>query len=908
MSIKVWDPNAIVAGQETRGAWVIKASNLASQQRVVDVDEKYESDNVEGCLREIGSDITVLKNEVAYLHEHGGGGNGGGGGGGGGTVIERPTIELMSNPQVFVATDEEVEIYYFFKTPNAGFATAYVSIDYKTTEYNISQGQNRVVIPAQKRGEHRVDIYVVDIAGELTDTITVKIVSGGITLTSRFDDKTDYTLQDFIKIQYTIETISTETINVTHYIDGNETIVEGQKGTNTWEIGYMNTMGVHEIKISATSAGLNSNVLIYNVVIADDTALYVSSTTQLTTIPVGKNLQFEYRNSMAGEKAFFTDLYIDGVLVDTVKSSYGFNYWNVGDSMEIGPHEFRLQSKTLDGKIQSNVLVWNVEVVAGDYEPFKIVDHDLLCNFDANGKQQDSLTRNIWTDTSGNNVRCELFNFNYGSNGWIDNALVFNGKCYAHIDLRPFENNCRYGLTVDILFKVKNVGDIDGKVLWCANENTPYQGMYISTYHANMRSSNAKIVDCEFQDDTWTRVTWVINREDNTMIEYVNAIITRVIYLSQNEPFMMAKDIYLGASLDETKDNLDEYGNPIPHFANCSIKNFRVYDCALTDEEVLQNHIADIKDKDEQLAKRELNYGESTIPIMKFEGNMEGMSGDIAKSITIDYNDPLDPSKRFRKEGCQVSWQGTSSLEYPVKNYTIKLRDGGDDWLYAPKDDWIPERRYTLKASFMDSSQGNNTGTARFAHDFFKKVNTPYPQQIKNPKTRSTVDGFPVRLIVNGEEYGMYMFNIDRYAFNNFGLEGEQSAVSYEIGVNSVTGAGAFMDDSWESVRNEFELRYHYAGDEGVVCEEIGAGESKVTVLKSGYHTDLQNLVSWVKNATDEEFRSELKEHFSVSHVIDYYLIVYTFGLVDNLGKNMVLTTFGKNAEGNTIWYPSLYD
>ena len=30
--------------------------------------------------------------------------------------------------------------------------------------------------------------------------------------------------------------------------------------------------------------------------------------------------------------------------------------------------------------------------------------------------------------------------------------------------------------------------------------------------------------------------------------------------------------------------------------------------------------------------------------------------------------------------------------------------------------------------------------------------------------------------------------------------------------------------------------------------------------------------------------------------------------LVDNLGKNMVLTTFGMNGEGNVIWYPSLYD
>ena len=181
----------------------------------------------------------------------------------------------------------------------------------------------------------------------------------------------------------------------------------------------------------------------------------------------------------------------------------------------------------------------------------------------------------------------------------------------------------------------------------------------------------------------------------------------------------------------------------------------------------------------------------------------------------------------------------------------------------------------------MDSSQANNVGAARYINWFFNKVNTPYPQQVKNPLTRSTIDGFPVRLIINGKSMGIYMFNIDRYAYNNMGLTGEKNAVSYEVAVNSVTGAGAFADDSWESIRNEFESRFHYAGDSSVVCETIGAGENAVTVLKAGYHSELQDLVSWVKNSTLEEFRSELKEHFSVTHVIDYYLIVYLFGLVD---------------------------
>ena len=886
MSIKIWDPNAIVEGKEERGAWVVKASNLAEQHKVLDVEGHYTSSTVEGCLREIGSDIAVMKDEIEYLHEYGGGGSGGGGGGeGGGPTVEQPTLELLSEPEIMVSTDDIIDIYYFFKTPNSGFGTAYISIDYVTQEQNISPGNNKFTINGIEKGEHRVDIYVVDIAGLFTSTITVKIVAGGLHVSSKFDDSNDLTLEDFVKIKYEIDTISYDPVTVYLTLDGITTTIEDHpKGSATWEIGFLETMGVHEAIIYATSGRLTSNKLVFNLVLADSGSLYVSSKFNQTEIEVGRNLQIEYRNSMKDEINFMTYLFIDDVHVDTIKSSAGYNYWNVGDQLSIGVHTFKLYSTNLDGSIVSIELNWTVEVITVDYVPFEIVTHDLVCNFDANGKQQDSITRNNWEDTSGNGVKCTLHNFNFGTNGWIDNALVFNGKTYAEIDWAPFAENARYGLTIDILYKVKNVGDINGKVLWCANANTPFQGVYIDTQKGSLRSRNSKITECQFQDDTWTRMTWVIDREQNIMIQYVNGVITKAAYMSSTEPFSFDGKIILGASFDEIEDNLDESGKPIPHYAQCAIKNFRIYDCALTDEEVLQNVIADIKDRDEQLEKRELNYGDSTIPTLKFEGVMEGMSGDIAKNLTLDYDDPLDPSKRFRKEGCQVSWQGTSSLEYPVKNYTIKLRDGGNNWEYAPKDDWIPEARYTLKANFMDSSQANNVGAARYINWFFNRVNTPYPQQIKNPLTRSAIDGFPVRLIINGKSMGIYMFNIDRYAYNNMGLTGEKNAVSYEIAVNSVTGAGAFADDSWESIRNEFESRFHYAGDESVVCETIGAGDNAVTVLKAGYHSELQDLVSWVKNSTLEEFRSELKEHFSVTHLIDYYLIVYFFGLVDNFG------------------------
>jgi len=704
MPNRIWD--------DSKKAWVIvDEARFALQTKVVDVGNYYESDNVEGCLQELGdklenfdgesieaigeleSKIEDLDDRVTYIEE-----NGGGGGGGGGALM--PTLTLLGEDNYAIPTDGEVTIYYNFTSPNLGFGTSYVSLNYETVESEaISQGRNSFTVKNLPVGEHRIDIYVTDITGLYSNTITITIVAGGLELTSTFDDSNDITLEDYIRIRYNIATISTTAITVTIEIDGQETKEEGFIGQNVLDIGQFTSLGIHTVRISATSGDLESNVLIFNLVVADSDNLYVSSTFQSpATFQVGKNVQIDYRNSMLGQNRFYTYLYIDGAEVDIVTSYQGHNFWNVGTNLSIGDHTLMLYSKTQDGEYVSNTLSWVISVVAEDYIPFRIVEDGLVFNFDANGKQQTSSTKNFWKDTTENDVRCELFNFNYSTNGWIDNSLVFNGKAYAKISYSPFSDGFPNGATIDLLFKVKNVGDIEGKVLWCRNYMTPYQGMYVSTYESNMRSANSRMVEASFQDDTWTRVTWVINRDDLTMLCYVNGVITRCIYIGDTENFRMEKEIYLGASFDEVDDNLDDNGNPIPHYASCSIKNFRMYNRPLTDEEILQNHIADIKDKEEQLAIREKNFGDSTIPIMKFEGNIDGMTGDIYKLITIDYNDPLDPTKRFRQEQCRVYWQGTSSLEYPVKNYTIELMSGGNAWEYAPKDDWMPEKRYTLKA------------------------------------------------------------------------------------------------------------------------------------------------------------------------------------------------------------------
>lgn len=899
MAVKIYNP--------VTGEWEKSSTMLAGGIKVADVQDNFDSENIEGCLEELAGDIAKVEKDIKYIYE-----NGTIGGGSGGGSVTDPTVTIDGLTELIVKSDEIIDIFYYFKSPNPGNGKATLSWGSNVTIVDVPQKRNKWTVGPFPKGKHVLTITVEDKQGFWSAPVSVTVISGSLEINSDFNDQRDFTTEEDIKIPFNIDTLIADDIFVDLTFNGNTTTVPGRIGANEWRIGKINFLGVNNAIIKARNSIYESNTLKYTIVIADSENLILSSQFDQPTTQINKRVMIDYRISMKGQYQFRTELYLDGTKVATVNSKPGVNFWDVGTDLPLGEHRFRIVTRTMDGQREAS-LDLTTNVVSSGFEPFQPVDVGLIAYFDANGKLNDADNRNVWEDKSGNNVPCNLHYFNYKTNGWLDGRLKFNGKTYAEIDLAPFANGIKRGFTFDVLYKIDNVGDIDAKAVSCKNPLTPYQGISIDTSKATFTTKNSEMVSGQFQEDTWTRQTFVVDRSTNTMKLYTNAVLSSVAYLNQApadsdnyiDEFTYNGRVLLGAGYD-----LD--GN-IVNNSSSSIKVVRMYDRALNPDEILQNHIADIKDEDEQMAIRELNFGEESIPTMKINGNLEDFTEDEERVVQIDYHDPKDPSKRIVKDGCKVSWQGTSSRDYPVKNYTIKLMEGGKPLLtYAPKDDWKPEDRWTLKANYMDSSHANNLGTNKFIYDFFKPY--PYPQQIKDPKTRSNVDGFPIKLIVNGEDMGIYTWNVDRYAPNNYGFvtyddEGIASrhpnAVSYEIGVNSTTGAGAFWDDRWESIRSEFKHRYNYRGEKESVTEDIGPNQN---VLATGKHNELVDLVQWVCNATDAEFYGELKEHFSVTHLIDYYLIAYALGMVDNLGKNMVLTTFGRNEDGNTIWYPSFYD
>lgn len=95
-----------------------------------------------------------------------------------------------------------------------------------------------------------------------------------------------------------------------------------------------------------------------------------------------------------------------------------------------------------------------------------------------------------------------------------------------------------------------------------------------------------------------------------------------------------------------------------------------------------------------------LDYAAYGLPVLKLTGDTTGMSKDNAVTLAYEYGD--------RSGTCEVKWQGSSSLSYPKKNYTIKF-----DNAFEASDGWGEQKKYCLKANYIDHSHARNVVSAK---------------------------------------------------------------------------------------------------------------------------------------------------------------------------------------------------
>jgi hypothetical protein len=813
------------------------------------------------------------------------------GGGGGGGIVTIPTMTSSFTGGSF-SVNEEIEIRYRWGSPNSGNGTLHVlvdSIEFTTSE--VAQGMNRYTLTGLSKGSHSIQMYVVDRGGQYTDTLKFTIKVGTLDITSPFDDSVDFAVTQIIKIPITIDTISLEPIYITRTIDNESVRLLAQNGYNVFQLPTL-TAGAHKVSFKAESSIYISNILTFDIVIEDSDALTLISDFDKTMATYRELVEIQYRVSLKGASTFKAAYYIDDILNREATIPAGTNIWSTRD-LSIGRHTLKVVVTTLDGT-KSAELSWTLQVNSSSYTPLDpVVDASLLCWFDASNKTNQDMDRDTWEDKSGNDTPVTLYNLNYGSNGWIDGALKLNGGAYAEIDLQALKDNAPYGVTVDIKFCTRDVGNQEACVLDMRGSDSNNKGFAVDTMQMYLNSGTSKIKS-DIAEEEMSRATFVIDRDNKLAKIYNNGVLTEAFIMGASEDFYNTSKIYLNTTLG----NVNGVWQP-DIFGSCEIYSIRVYARALESEEIVQNLVSDIPDLDAQEEKYNINY-KNNMPTMYFYGDTSAMTKDNKVPLRIKYISP-DSTKygeSFDLTDCPVSWQGTSSLQYAVKNYKIRLRNqGGAKYKYSPFGG-ILEDTFCLKADYMESSHANNTGMAKFIHH--ELYNEQTPAQKLDERCRTTIDGFPIQLYIAKDSVsapvymGVFNFNLDKACNDTYGMDntitGFENCCKFEVSSNSDTSAGAFRDDSDLSIREDFEVTYP---DE----DDLTADQ-----LTEKYAT-LKRMVSWVKNSDETTFKAELDQYFNREYLMKYFLQAHLFGMVDNLGKNMMLCTWD-----GLIWYPTFYD
>lgn len=913
MSIKVYD--------KVTGQWITQASNQAGEITLIDVADNFQSEHVEGALREIATTLTeqqvdtdILKDrvdnisnevegvitdivdnqlttinrrlddiddEIDYLKANGGGG------GGGSAIV--PTITSTFEAEV-IEQDEALTINIFFTSPALGEGTAYVIINgIETSVQAVKQGSNNINVGVLPKLENTVSIYVKDRSGMMSNQLTWKIIAGGINVSLDFDDTTDYPFGEDIRMPFTIETASTEPIIMNLTVGSNITQVSCEKGYNEYLFKNLG-VGIHKVSFYFTTGKYRTKTFNFNLVVVNSKNLYVSSTFEGGEFTFGTPLSVNYRVSKLSTELFTVNLMIDNEIVKTLEVTAGSYYWTI-NTLALGPHKLKIEAHSISGEY--SFVEMDIVIVEGAYTPVEPVQSGLIAWFDASERTNQDSNKTIWTDKTGNGNLAKLHNFNYYSNGWIDNELVCDGDAYVEIDMKPYADNVRLGSTIDIQFTSYNIGLEEARVLDYTGIDAPNKGIYINTLETKLTSltSNGKVA---LDEDTETRLTYIIDRDNKFAKIYVDGVLCRAFYLSDSgsgvnklyEDFTHDQKIYLNS----------EKG--IKNFGKCKIKSLRIYNRALSHDEVLQNHIADIKDLKEQQKIYDFNYNNFTTPTIHMytteNGNFDNMTNLVSQEIRVKYTSPNEDlyGQSFDLPYCQVQWQGTSSVAYVLKNYQIWLKDEDKaDYYYTPFKKGKPEKVLTAKADYMESTHAHNTGLAKFVNECL--YDTKNPAQLLDEDYLNSVTGFPCLLYIDDELIGVYNFNLDRYSIKSLGYEKFPKCLSYEISANSDTTAGAFF--KWKPESGKTEIEYLQSDFECRYPEDRVQGNDTFDELK--------RLVDWVSDATDEQFKEQISQYFNLEYLIRYYLFTLFVGAVDNLGKNMMITTFD-----GLVWYPQFYD
>lgn len=871
--------------------------------------------------------LNKLEQGVFYISKNGGGGSGGG--------ATAPYITTEIPETVMVSTGEDLIFDIDFTSPNIGKGTlrAYVN-DVDVLSTKVEQTKTNITIPTNKftKGTNKVVVYVIDRVGVMSNSITFYVRYGGLEIETTFDSSLAYDVGSSIRFYYVPTSIDTSK-PLTFYmeIDGTLSAMGCTSDVRT-SFTFPNNLdaGRHECVYWINDGESESSKYRFNLILLDDSNIVVSSETKAVTVEEGQQFTLDYKVYKKNDSSFITKLYLDDVLKSTGTCNLETQYYTNSSLLE-GSYTIKLEVTDVNNTV-SDYILWQITITESTYAMLEPTKTGAIFMGTAKDRTNSDTNRDVWQgiDQDDNIIDTVLSNFTFNSeNGWINNALVISGDSTVEIPISPLSDNARYGFTLDIEFLTKPIGVENAEVLsiW---DDVKEVGVKITTEELIIKSAeNEKRL--YFSEEQYISAMFVIDRDEKTAKIVINGVVCGGFPLSDYtaagvryfEDFETNATVILGGK--------DRNGY-------CEIKNLRIYSIALGTSEQQTNYLSNFTNKTEQKEKVRFQTGD-TLPTLTVYGDFAGLGKNDKKpcDIVFQSTDVTTQGESFSLTGkfSQLQYQGTSSMQYPIKNYRLNPRNKDGKVKLDPFNNGVKESRFTLKADYASSGHWQNTGLAKWVNDHLyhydendeKSMNPKKWFDIQNGKkitdTRETINGFPCRLILindgsstlndgqneptpgNTKDMGVFNFNNDKSNTNTLGFDIKNFpyCASFEVASNSDTSAGAFMSykgtggsaEELAYIKESFELRFP---DE----DDVGADYGFLD-MNGDPNKGLKRVIDFTDNSSDEDFVAHFEEYFNKQYTLRYFLLVMGLGMVDNLGKNMMLDTWD-----GQIFYPRFYD
>lgn len=228
--------------------------------------------------------------------------------------------------------------------------------------------------------------------------------------------------------------------------------------------------------------------------------------------------------------------------------------------------------------------------------------------------------------------------------------------------------------------------------------------------------------------------------------------------------------------------------------------------------------------------------------------------------------------------------QGNSSMSYPKKNQTVNMYadEALVDSLKVDFKGWGAQKKHVYKANWIDLTHARNVVSAQLWGDVVKsRANyNDLPELFRTSPNQGAIDGFPALVYANGVYQGRYTINIPK--------DGWMANMDKTLDTHCILCGENYVSGCFRAAAN--------------INGSDWSDELHDTVPAT-IKTRWNEVISFVMNSTDAEFKANLGNYFYVDSLIDYLLFALASCGLDSMGKNQIYMTY----DGQK-WIASMYD